>query len=137
MSLTSAALNLELFALVGLYLSFQLSACVLLSDSLSCTHCHVDEKQKTLIMGAVMTCHVSPVIQMKCMSCYQSCQRALPTCVQNVLTTIQPSGGQRWRGSSKAVFVTYSLHCSTHAHPHTCCATDRLGSYTVALFQLK
>lgn len=90
--------------------------------------CWWDRKTINLIMGAIMTCHLSPAIQMKCTSCCQSCQRALPTRVPNVPSAIRPSGGQRWRGSFRAAFVTSSLRCSTHAHPHTYYATDRLDT---------
>lgn len=83
-------------------------------------------------MGALMTCHIWPVIQMKCTSCYQSCQRALPTLVPNALNAIRLSGGQRWRGSFRAAFATSSPHCSTPTHPHTCYATDRLDTRTAA-----
>ena len=132
MFLTSTALYFA--APVGLYLSCQLSVSVQLADRLPWECCHVnrmpkDDKRNN---GRNNDLSSSNVPQMKCMSCCQSCQRVLPTLVPNVLNAIPQSGGQHWRGSFRAAFAMSLLHCSTRAHPHTCCATDRLDAHAVA-----
>lgn len=76
--------------------------------------------------------HLSLSPQMKCMSCYQSCQRVLPTRAPSVPNAIRPSGGRRWRESFRDAFAMFSLRCSTHAHPHTCYATNRLDTHSPA-----